>query len=93
MTDQCNCGVYFRVGTQEQADPLIKQKLEAVHMLQELGYKVAVAPVGFSGGKDGITPLPSIIGLAENDPAIDQARSILFGDHPLVINGMEADNG
>ena len=93
MADQCNCGVYARVGTREQAEPLIEKKLEAVLLLQKLGYKVAVAPVDFSGGSDGITLLPSIIGLARNAPAMDLARSILFGEHTLVITGKEADNG
>ena len=93
MADQCNCGVYARVGTREQAEPLIEKKLEAVLLLQKLGYKVAVAPVDFSGGSDGITLLPSIIGLARNELAMDLARSILFGDHTLVITEKEADNG
>ena len=93
MADQCKYGVYARVGTREQADPMMTKKLEAVRMLQEIGYKVAVAPVNYSGNSKDITPLPSMIGLPPNDPAMEIARSALFGDHTLVINGMEADNG
>lgn len=93
MADQCKYGIYARVGTREQADPMMEQKLEAVRMLQENGCKVAVAPVNYSGSKKYITPLPSIIDLSESDPAMETVRLALFGDHTLVINGMEEDDG
>lgn len=49
MASECKCAGYARVGTKTQADIQTAKKIEAVRLLQEIGYKVAVAPADFQG--------------------------------------------
>ena len=85
MSDECNCAVYCRVGTKSQADEQAEKKLEAVRLLQEIGYKVAVAPVNFQGNPESLTQIPCL----SDDSAFDEARALLGGDQTLVITGLQ----
>ncbi len=87
MTGESKCAVYARVGTEGQTNTELEQKLEAIQLLQEIGYQVAVAPVSFSGAKNEIKQVPTLKGLSSCSPEMKQARDMLRGEYTLVING------
>ena len=60
MASECKCAGYGRVATKAQAYPQAEKKLEAVRLLQEIGYKVAVAPVDFQGDSDSLKQIPPL---------------------------------
>lgn len=92
MTDNNKIAAYARVGTRMQANPQTEKKLEAVRLLQEIGYTVAVAPVEYTGNISQTKQLPVIAGLSSGDPEMEIARSLLSADQTLVITGREADH-
>ena len=63
------------------------KKIEAVRLLQGIGYKVAVAPVDFQGDSDSLKQIPPLAGLASGDPEMEQAFASLCGEQTLVITG------
>lgn len=85
MSNEFKCAVYCRVGNKSQADVQTEKKLEAVRLLQEIGYTVAVAPVDFRGDTKILKQIPRISG----DPAPEKARALLCGEQTLVITGFQ----
>ena len=85
MASECKCAGYGRVATKAQAYPQAEKKLEAVRLLQEIGYKVAVAPVDFQGDSDSLKKIPPLVGLTSGDPEMEQAFALLCGEQTLVI--------
>lgn len=90
MSDERKCAVYARFATKEQADPQTEKKLEAVRLLQEIGYKVAVAPVDFKGDTNSLKQIPPLTHRSANDPGLEEARALLLGEQTLVITGFTA---
>lgn len=87
MASECKCAGYARVGTKAQADIQTTKKIEAVRLLQEIGYKVAVAPVDFQGNSDPLKQIPPLMGLASGNPELEKAFALLCGEQTLVITG------
>lgn len=87
MANDKKCAGYVRFATRSQADPETEKKLEAVKLLQENGYCVAVAPDGYDGDQKKLQNLPHITGQALDDSVCDQIRSLIRGDKMLVISG------
>lgn len=87
MASECKCAGYARVGTKTQADIQTTKKIEAVRLLQEIGYKVAVAPVDFQGDSDSLKQIPPLVGLDSGDPELEQAFALLCGEQTLLITG------
>ena len=87
MASECKCAGYARVGTKAQADIQTTKKIEAVRLLQGIGYKVAVAPVDFQGDSDSLKQIPPLVGLTSGDPELEQAFALLCGEQTLVITG------
>lgn len=90
MSDEQKCVVYARFATRAQADENTARKLKAVRMLQQAGYKLAVAPVNFDGDNGKLTLLPSMTEWTSSDQKLDQIWELLRDDVTLVIAGMEA---
>lgn len=89
MASECKCAGYARVGTKTQADIQTAKKIEAVRLLQEFGYKVAVAPADFQGDSDSLKQIPPLVGLTFGDPELEQAFALLCGEQTLVITGTQ----
>jgi len=87
LASECKCAGYARVGTKAQADIQTTKKIEAVRLLQEIGYKVAVAPVDFQGNSDSLKQIPPLMGLASGNPELEKAFALLCGEQTLVITG------
>lgn len=86
MAKDKECAGYARFATRSQADPETVKKLEAVKLLQEIGYCVAVAPEDFDGDQRKLQNLPLIIGHPLDDCVCDEVRSLIAGDKMLVIS-------
>ena len=87
MAKDKKCVGYARFATRSQADPETEKKLEAEKLLQEIGYRVAVAPEDFDGDQKKLQELPLIMGHPLDDCVCDQVRSLISGDKMLVICG------
>lgn len=92
MENEFKCAVYARFATKAQADEGTARKLKAVQMLQNIGYKVAVAPLRFDGDNAKLTQLPPIKDWSESDKELDHIWELLHDDVTLVITGMEDDH-
>lgn len=87
MTNEQACTGYARFATRNQTDSETEKKLDAVRLLQEIGYKVAVAPADFDGDQKKLQNLPLIMGHPLDDCVCDRIRSLIGGDKMLVICG------
>lgn len=87
MAKDKKCAGYVRFATHSQADPETEKKLETIKLLQEIGYRVAVAPEDFDGDQKKLQKLPLITGQPLDDCVCDRVRSLISGDKMLVICG------
>lgn len=89
LSNEHKYAVYARFGNLSQADEQTEKKLEAVRLLQEIGCKVAVAPVNFQRDHESVRQIPVLVGFSATDPAVDKARALLSKDLTLVITEIQ----